>query len=148
LTLIPLARDARGRFARGHSGNPRGRPRGIRNPRLRVPDLRARPLRPQALSALLDKKPWLLYPLARQVLPPPAAAIDPLERLGIDIASLDKPEDFRGALSTLFAALARGDLSAGEIRRIARRLRGRMRLVRRLAPPRQRLRLTAGGKPR
>jgi hypothetical protein len=41
LVLIPfsLARDARGRFATGSSGNPRGRPRGIPNPRRRVPDL-------------------------------------------------------------------------------------------------------------
>jgi len=30
--LLPRVRDARGRFAKGSSGNPRGRPRGIRNP--------------------------------------------------------------------------------------------------------------------
>jgi hypothetical protein len=34
LVLIPscLARDARGRFAKGSSGNPGGRPRGIKPP--------------------------------------------------------------------------------------------------------------------
>ena len=67
----PRARDARGRFAKGSSGNPRGRPRGIRNPRRRVPDFVARPLSPQVLSNLLDRKPHLLRPLAVQLLPPP-----------------------------------------------------------------------------
>jgi hypothetical protein len=50
------ARDARGRFAKGSSGNPRGRPPGIRNPRRRVNDLVARPLTAQALSDLLDRR--------------------------------------------------------------------------------------------
>jgi len=54
-----LARDARGRFVKGSSGNPRGRPRGIRNPKRRVPDLVARPLSPQALLNLLERKPDL-----------------------------------------------------------------------------------------
>src|SRR6266487_3616500 len=75
--LLPRARDARGRFATGSSGNPRGRPRGIPNPRRRVPDLATRPLSGQALTDLLDRKPHLLRPLAAQVLPPPLAAIDP-----------------------------------------------------------------------
>jgi Family of unknown function (DUF5681) len=83
----PHARDARGRFAKGSSGNPRGRPRGIRNPRRRVPDLVARPLSAQVLSNLLDRKPHLLRPLVLQLLPPPLAAIDPAERLGIDLSS-------------------------------------------------------------
>src|SRR5262245_10119226 len=78
--LLPRARDARGRFARGSSGNPRGRPRGIRNPKRRVPDLAARPLRAEVLAELLDRKPHLLLPLAEQLLPPPLAAIDPAAR--------------------------------------------------------------------
>jgi hypothetical protein len=52
LLLIPF-RFARGRFAKGRSGNPRG----IRNPRRRVPDLLARPLSLKALSLLIDRKP-------------------------------------------------------------------------------------------
>jgi len=79
LLLIPLARDARGRFAKGSSGNPSGRPLGIPNPRRRVPDLVARPLSAPALSDLLDRKPHLLRPLAAQLLPVPLAAVDPTE---------------------------------------------------------------------
>jgi hypothetical protein len=44
--------------------DPRGRPKGIPNPRRRVPDLLARPLGPKALSDLLDRKPHLLPALA------------------------------------------------------------------------------------
>src|SRR5207244_10112706 len=40
--------------AKGSSGNPRGRSRGIPNPKRHVPDLVARPLSAQALS-----DPWL-----------------------------------------------------------------------------------------
>jgi hypothetical protein len=127
------ARDARGRFAKGNSGNPWGRPRGIPNPRRRVADLVARPLSPQALSALLDRKPHLLRPLAAQVLPPPLASIDPAERLGIDLSSMRTAEDFRQVLSTVLAAVARGDIAPAEAVRIARRVRARLRAVRRLA---------------
>jgi hypothetical protein len=68
----PRARDPRGRFAKGTSGNPRGRPPGIPNPRRRVPNLSVRPLKAQALTGLLDRKPHLLRPLAAQLLPPAA----------------------------------------------------------------------------
>src|SRR5713226_8068858 len=84
----PRARDAGGRFAKGSSGNPRGRPRGIPNPRRRVPDLVARPLSAQALADLLDRKPDLLRPLAAQLLLPPLAPIDLAKRLGIDLSSM------------------------------------------------------------
>src|SRR5277367_3392262 len=76
--VLPRARDARGRFAEGHSGNPGGRPRGIRNPRQRLPDPARRPLNAAALSTLLDRKPHLLRSLVAQLLP--AAARDPAER--------------------------------------------------------------------
>ena len=129
--FLPRAREARGRFA--SSGNPRGRPRGIRNPRLRVPDLVARPLSPQALSDLLDRKPHLLRALAAQLLPPPLASIDPAERLGIDLTSLRTVDDLRQVLSAVLAAVGRGEIAPAEAVRIARRGRGRLRAFRRLA---------------
>jgi hypothetical protein len=130
--FLPRARDAHGRFAKGSSGNPRGRPRGIRNPRPRVPDLVARPLSAQALSDLLDRKPHLLRPLAAQLLPPPLDAIDPAERLGIDLASVRTAEDVRRVLSTVLTAIARGKIAPGEGAGIAKRVRARLRAIRAL----------------
>jgi len=129
--FAPRARDARGRFGKGSSGNPRGRPRGLPNPKRRVPDLVARPLSPQALCDLLDRKPDLLRPLAAQVLPPPRAATDPAERLGIDLPSLRTVEDFRQVLVTVMTAVARGEIGAR--RGCARRTAG-ARPVARPAP--------------
>src|SRR5438132_9819349 len=121
--FLPRGRDARGRFAKGSSGNPRGRPRGIANPKRRVPDLVPRPLSAQALSDLLDRKPHLLRPLAAQLLPPPLTSIDPAVRLGIDLSSLRTVEDFRRVLSSVLAAIARGEISPAEGVRIARQVR-------------------------
>jgi hypothetical protein len=111
----PRARDARGRFAKGSSGNPRGRPRGIRNPKRRVPDLAARPLSARALADLLDRKPHLLRALADQLLPPPRVAIDPAKRLGIDVSSLRTAEDCRWIMPTVLAAIARGEITPAEV---------------------------------
>src|SRR5260370_2668676 len=68
--FLPRARDPRGRFAKGSSGNPRARPPGLRNPKRRVPDLVARPLSPQALLHPPERTPDLFRPLASQQLPP------------------------------------------------------------------------------
>jgi len=55
---LPRARDARGRFAKGSSGNRDGRPRCIPNPS-GLPDLAGRPLSAQALSSLIDRRSHL-----------------------------------------------------------------------------------------
>jgi hypothetical protein len=135
-----IARDMRGRFATGSSGNPSGRPRGIPNPKRRVPDLVARPLSAQALSDFLDRKPHLLRALAAQLLPPPLAAIDPAVRLGIDFSSLRTMEDVQQALLIAWEAVSRGAIAPPEAARIARRLLARLRALRRFARLEQRLR--------
>ena len=131
--LGPRARDARGRFAKGSSGNPLGRPRGIPNPKRRIPDLVARPLSDRALADLLDRKPYLLRPLAAQLLPPPRTAIDPAKRLGIDLSSMRTAEDIRWVMPTVLSAIARGEISPAEGADIARRVRAWSRWVRKLA---------------
>jgi hypothetical protein len=129
---LPRARDARGRFAQGSSGNPRGRPPGIRNPKRRIPDLAAHKLSARALADLLDRKPHLLGPLAAQLLPPPHAAIDPAKRLGIDLASMRTAEDCRWVMPTVLAAISRGEITPAEGADIARRVRAWSRWIRKL----------------
>jgi hypothetical protein len=127
----PRSRDARGRFAMGSSGNPRGRPRGIPNPRRRAPNLVARPLSAQALADLIDRKPHLLRPLAAQLLPPPLGSTNPAKHFGIDLSSLRTVEDVRQMLSAVLAAAARGEITPAEAASIARRACARLCAIRR-----------------
>ena len=109
----PRARkDARGRFAKGHSGNPRGRPPGIPNPQRRVPNLRTLCLKPGAASALARRKPRLLRPMLAQILPP-AAPVPPAERLGVDFRKLRRIEDVQRAMRKIWAGLSRGEIGPG-----------------------------------
>ena len=98
-----------------------------------VPDLAARPLSAGVLSNLIDRRPYLLGPLAAQLLPPPLPSTDPAKHLGIDVPSLRTVEDVRPVLSAVLAAVARGEIAPAEAARIARGVRARLRAVRRLA---------------
>jgi hypothetical protein len=130
--FLSRARDARGRFAPGHSGNPRGRPRGIPNPKRRLLDFVNRPPRPGAVEALVRRRPYLLRRFAQQLLPPPRGPLDPAERLGIDLAAYHTPDELRLLLGKLCAAISRGELAPAEALQIARRMRRRLRAERRL----------------
>jgi hypothetical protein len=127
--FLPRARALR-RGKLGQSARP-----AARHPQSHAARARScrRPLSPEALSNLLDRKPHLLRPLATQVLPPPRAATDPAERLGIDLSSLRKVEDFRQVLATVMTAVARGRIATPEAARVARRVRARSRALRRCA---------------
>jgi hypothetical protein len=55
-------------------------------------------------------------------MPPPLAARDGAERLGIDLASLRTAEDCRRVLATVLAAIARGGIAPAEGARLVRRV--------------------------
>jgi hypothetical protein len=97
-----------------------------------MPDLAARPPSTAVVSALRDRKPYLLHRLAAQLLPPLPPA-DPAERLGIDLSALRTAEHFQEALRIAWAGVARGEIAPAEALRIARLVRARLRARRRLA---------------
>jgi hypothetical protein len=146
--FLPCAGDAGGRFVKGSSGNPRGRPRSIPNPKWRVPDLATRPLTAQTLSDLIDRKPHLLRPLAAQLLRPPLASIDPAKRLGIDLSSLRRDEDFFQVLTSVLAVIARGEITPAEGVQIAERVDAGLRASRRFARLMRRPAITSPVRPR
>jgi hypothetical protein len=124
------ARAADGRFAKGHSGNPRGRPRGIPNPKRRVISLQAWRENREAVLAVTRRQPWLFRSLVRQVLPP-ARPIDPAERIGLRIASVRTPEQVWRALDKALQAASRGEIAPAEVAWIMRRIEARLRAERR-----------------
>lgn len=127
----PRAKEANGRFARGQSGNPRGRPKGIRNPRRRPIALLLRQARPGTLAPLAARRPYLLLPLAKLMLPPPLHAVDPGDRLGIDFSRMTDAGEIAEAIGRVMQAVCRGEIGLGEGERLVRRARKPLRAIQR-----------------
>ena len=87
----------------------------------------------EALSQLLDRKPHLWQPIAKQLLPPPLTAVDPAERLGIDLSAWRTADDCGQVMATVLAAIARGESAPAEAAHIAERADTRLRAARCLA---------------
>ena len=124
------ARDKVGRFAQGHSGNPRGRPRGIPNPKRRRVTLQAWRDNPEACKALFKRQPWLLRRLLGQFLPP-VSAQDPAERIGLRLSSIRTRAQVQRAIRRVWSALSHGEIGTAEAARIARRIDARLRAAQR-----------------
>src|SRR5205085_12061905 len=117
--------------SKGNSGNPKGRPRGIRNPCRRPIGPLLRQAMPGTLVPLLRRKRYLFLPVLRLVLPSPARQPDPGERLGIDFSRMRSASEIAAAIGKVLAAIGRGDIAPDEGRRLARRARKPLRAVRR-----------------
>jgi hypothetical protein len=111
-------RGKRGRWARGNSGNPRGKPRGSRN---RVSIMLEKILADdggEVAEAVVKAAKGGDMTAARLVLdrlmPPPKG-----RRVHLDLPPIDNPKDILAALSAVATAMGKGEISPDEASQIA-----------------------------
>jgi hypothetical protein len=112
-------RDAEGRFAKGRSGNPAGRPPGARNEATRTAELlldgEAAALTQKAVELALGGDPAALrLCLDRIIAPRRGRAVQ------IDLAPVESAADLGGAMAAITTAAARGIITPDEAAALAR----------------------------
>jgi hypothetical protein len=121
-------RDDDGRFPKGVSGNPAGRPKGARNNATRfaqlVMEYYADQLAAEAvMKALKGDGVSLRFCLSRLIAPRRAAAVP------FELPKIDNAADLVGAVSAVTQAAAQGTLTPGEAGELARVLETALRLI-------------------
>jgi hypothetical protein len=105
-------RDVRGRWCKGTSGNPDGRPLGSRHRATLAAEAlvqeRAGEIVSAAINGALAGDTSLLRALLDRILPRREAAV------AVDLPNMQSAEDAVAGLSTLVGAVASGELTAGE----------------------------------
>jgi len=116
----PGGRDGRGRFSRGRSGNPAGRPRGIPNPAARAAlllDGEAEALARKAVDLALAGDPAALRLCLDRVLGPRRG-----RPVALALPPIDSAADLAAALAAVAAAAADGTITAEEALALAQTL--------------------------
>jgi hypothetical protein len=115
----PAARDAQGRWRKGASGNPAGRPLGARNQATRMAeallDAAAASLTEKAIEkALAGDTIALRFCLARLIAPRRHSAVE------LDLPPLDTAKDLAGAMAVVGKAAAEGVIAPAEALELSR----------------------------